>query len=246
MAGTLELTSLLGRKPGQISGGERQRVALGRALIRQPRALLLDEPLSNLDAQLRVQMRSEIARLHREVALTTLYVTHDQEEAMILGDRVAVLREGILQQVGPPLELYRRPANIFVAGFVGSPTMNLISAHRSKGAGRGRHESCWFSGDIECGPEFFANHQNITVGIRPHDIRIGEPEPVDAQVIVDAVTPRGCDVLIRASLIGKINDEQITLVLPGDCKISSQERANIYFPREKLHYFDSATGRRLN
>jgi multiple sugar transport system ATP-binding protein len=124
----LELEDLLGRKPRQLSGGQRQRVAMGRAIVRQPRAFLMDEPLSNLDAKLRVQMRAEIAKLQHSLGVTTIYVTHDQTEAMTLGSRVAVLRHGVLQQVAAPQELYRRPANLFVAGFIGSPAMNLVEA----------------------------------------------------------------------------------------------------------------------
>jgi multiple sugar transport system ATP-binding protein len=131
----LELEELLSRKPRQLSGGQRQRVAMGRAIVRQPRAFLMDEPLSNLDAKLRVQMRAEIARLQRSLGVTTIYVTHDQTEAMTLGSRVAVLRHGVLQQVASPQELYKRPANLFVAGFIGSPAMNLIEATLERGGG---------------------------------------------------------------------------------------------------------------
>jgi multiple sugar transport system ATP-binding protein len=127
-AGTLELTEHLDRKPGNLSGGQRQRVAMGRAIVREPAAFLMDEPLSNLDAKLRVQMRTEIAKLQQRLATTTIYVTHDQTEAMTLGDRVAVLRRGEVQQVGSPRELYNNPANLFVAGFIGSPAMNLLPA----------------------------------------------------------------------------------------------------------------------
>ncbi len=123
----------LQRKPRQLSGGQRQRVAMGRAIVRQPRAFLMDEPLSNLDAKLRVQMRAEIAQLQRSLATTTIYVTHDQTEAMTLGSRVAVMQHGVLQQVAPPQELYKRPANLFVAGFIGSPPMNLIDARLERG-----------------------------------------------------------------------------------------------------------------
>jgi multiple sugar transport system ATP-binding protein len=133
----LELEELLGRKPRQLSGGQRQRVAMGRAIVRQPQAFLMDEPLSNLDAKLRVQMRAEIARLQRSLGVTTIYVTHDQTEAMTLGSRVAVLRHGVLQQVASPQELYRRPANLFVAGFIGSPAMNLIEATLERGGDSG-------------------------------------------------------------------------------------------------------------
>ncbi|MGB7934284.1 MAG: ATP-binding cassette domain-containing protein, partial [Gammaproteobacteria bacterium] len=127
-AAILELGELLGRKPGSLSGGQRQRVAMGRAIVREPVAFLLDEPLSNLDARLRTQMRAEIARLQRRLGTTTIYVTHDQTEAMTLGDRVAVMREGVIQQTGSPRELYERPRNLFVAGFMGSPAMNVLPA----------------------------------------------------------------------------------------------------------------------
>src|SRR3954467_11539591 len=129
VARLLDLEPYLERKPGQLSGGQRQRVAMGRAIVREPSVFLMDEPLSNLDAKLRVQMRAEIAALQARLGTTTVYVTHDQSEAMTLGDRVAVLSEGLLQQVNPPRELYARPANIFVAGFIGSPAMNLCPAH---------------------------------------------------------------------------------------------------------------------
>ena len=135
-ARTLELEPLLGRKPRQLSGGQRQRVAMGRAIVRQPRAFLMDEPLSNLDAKLRVQMRGEIARLQRSLGVTTIYVTHDQTEAMTLGSRVAVMQHGVLQQVAPPQELYSRPANLFVAGFIGNPTMNFVPANISNGSAK--------------------------------------------------------------------------------------------------------------
>jgi multiple sugar transport system ATP-binding protein len=135
----LELEEFLERKPRQLSGGQRQRVAMGRAIVRQPRAFLMDEPLSNLDAKLRVQMRAEIAQLQRSLGTTTIYVTHDQTEAMTLGSRVAVMRQGVLQQIAPPQELYRQPDNLFVAGFIGSPPMNLIDARLERGAdGSGR------------------------------------------------------------------------------------------------------------
>ena len=123
----LELEKLLKNRPAQLSGGQRQRVAIGRAIVREPAAFLMDEPLSNLDAKLRVQMRTEITRIQKELGAATIYVTHDQIEAMTMGDRVAVLRDGILQQAGTPKDLYDRPANVFVAGFIGSPSMNLFS-----------------------------------------------------------------------------------------------------------------------
>src|SRR5919112_2211334 len=128
VADMLELTNLLDRKPKQLSGGQRQRVAMGRAIVREPQVFLMDEPLSNLDAKLRVQMRSEVARIQHELGVTTIYVTHDQTEAMTMGDRVAVMRKGVLQQVDTPQTLYEHPVNLFVAGFIGSPAMNLVEA----------------------------------------------------------------------------------------------------------------------
>jgi multiple sugar transport system ATP-binding protein len=165
VAATLELTPLLARKPRELSGGQRQRVALGRAIARSPQLFLLDEPLSNLDAQLRVQTRTELARLQRRLDATMLYVTHDQEEAMTLGDRVAVMRAGRIEQVGPPLEIYERPANVFVAGFVGSPAMNLVPR----------------DGHI--------------LGIRPQDVELVAAGQGDAQGRVDVVEALGRDLL---------------------------------------------------
>src|SRR5437870_6127027 len=135
IAGLLELEEQLGRKPRQLSGGQRQRVAMGRAIVREPQAFLMDEPLSNLDAKLRTQMRAEISLLHKELAVTTIYVTHDQVEAMTLGERVAVMRKGELQQVASPQELYDRPVNLFVAGFIGSPAMNFVEGEIEHGDG---------------------------------------------------------------------------------------------------------------
>src|SRR5438876_3052143 len=132
-ARVLDLTQHLDRKPANLSGGQRQRVAMGRAIVRDPQAFLMDEPLSNLDAKLRVQMRTEVSRLQKRLATTTVYVTHDQTEAMTLGDRVAVMRSGVLQQVGPPQDLYNDPANLFVAGFIGSPAMNFMPAKLEQG-----------------------------------------------------------------------------------------------------------------
>ncbi len=175
-AATLDLTEYLDRKPGQLSGGQRQRVAMGRAIVRQPAAFLMDEPLSNLDAKLRVQMRAEIAALQRDLGVTTIYVTHDQVEAMTMGDRVAVLKRGVLQQVDTPQNLYELPDNVFVAGFIGSPAMNLMTA-RLEGTERepavriGSHR-------LSIDPELWGSRpalqgrleQDVVVGIRPEDM----------------------------------------------------------------------------
>ncbi|MGO9079373.1 MAG: ABC transporter ATP-binding protein [Streptosporangiaceae bacterium] len=176
-ARTLELEPYLERKPRQLSGGQRQRVAMGRAIVRQPRAFLMDEPLSNLDAKLRVQMRAEIARLQRSLGVTTIYVTHDQTEAMTLGSRVAVLQHGVLQQVASPQELYKNPVNVFVAAFIGSPAMNLLPARLERGDGGlraafGRHA-------VTLPPQVTAGYpgldrylgREVTLGIRPEHLQ---------------------------------------------------------------------------
>ncbi len=174
-AGILDLTEQLDRKPGQLSGGQRQRVAMGRAIVRQPKAFLMDEPLSNLDAKLRVQMRAEIAGLQRDLGVTTIYVTHDQVEAMTMGDRVAVLKRGILQQVDTPQNLYDSPDNVFVAGFIGSPSMNLFSSRLDRNNGglvvRVGEQSLAVGTEASQRPalESFVG-RDVVVGVRPEDI----------------------------------------------------------------------------
>jgi multiple sugar transport system ATP-binding protein len=182
-ARTLELEPYLQRKPRQLSGGQRQRVAMGRAIVRQPRAFLMDEPLSNLDAKLRVQMRAEIARLQRSLEVTTIYVTHDQTEAMTLGSRVAVIQHGVLQQVAAPHELYQRPANLFVAGFIGSPAMNLLAARLERGeggeGGEGGPAAAFGPHRLPVPPQVMRDHpalagylgRDIVLGIRPESMQ---------------------------------------------------------------------------
>ncbi len=202
----LELEELLGRKPRQLSGGQRQRVAMGRAIVRQPRAFLMDEPLSNLDAKLRVQMRAEIAKLQRSLGVTTIYVTHDQTEAMTLGSRVAVLRHGVLQQVAAPQQLYQRPANLFVAGFIGSPAMNLIEASLERADG---------GPEVSFGPHrlrvpeaVLRTHsalsgylgRTVVLGIRPEHLE-------DAALVPDAAPESVLDVTVelREELGAEVN-----------------------------------------
>ena len=191
----LGLDELLGRRPGQLSGGQRQRVAMGRALVREPEVFLLDEPLSNLDAKLRVQMRSELKRLHARVGVTTIYVTHDQVEAITLGDRIAVLSDGVLQQAGAPQDVYDDPANLFVAGFIGSPPMNLLQAN----AGGGRVSV----GDVEL-DGVPAAEGPVIVGIRPEGLRPageGHEGPV-LELRVDVIEPLGDEILAHGSVAG--------------------------------------------
>ena len=182
----LDLTELLDRKPAQLSGGQRQRVAMGRAIVRHPKAFLMDEPLSNLDAKLRVQMRGEIARLQRRLGTTTVYVTHDQTEAMTLGDRVVVMRGGVVQQIGTPDELYERPANLFVAGFIGSPAMNFFPATLTPTG----LTSAVRRGDADpAGPRRARAHpkpENVIVGVRPEHLQ--DAALIDAYQRISALT----------------------------------------------------------
>ncbi|MFI1579893.1 ABC transporter ATP-binding protein [Embleya sp. NPDC020630] len=212
-ARTLGLAEHLGRKPRQLSGGQRQRVAMGRAIVREPQAFLMDEPLSNLDAKLRVQMRAQIARLTRELGVTTLYVTHDQTEAMTLGDRVAVMKKGVLQQVAPPQELYDHPVNLFVAGFIGSPAMNLLTGELTRdkagdfavGVGSQRLS---VPAEVLAARPALAGYagRSLIVGIRPedlHDAALEGAEPAPGAVLraeADLVEAMGSEVLVHVSV----------------------------------------------
>ena len=221
VAKLLGLSEYLERKPAQLSGGQRQRVAMGRAIVRVPSVFLMDEPLSNLDAKLRVQMRADIAALQADFGVTTVYVTHDQAEAMTLGHRVAVLHEGKLQQVGPPRELYERPGNLFVAGFIGSPAMNLLPAE-AVGVGT--------NGKV--------------VGFRPEHLDIaGDGEGISARV--EVVEDIGADVYVFCS--ADVKGEQTRLVARTDVRNAPQqgERVSLRPRAEEAHLFDSDTGERL-
>src|SRR5919109_4158313 len=208
----LGLTEHLAQKPKALSGGQRQRVAVGRTLVREPDVFLFDEPLSNLDAKLRVQMRSDLKRLQRRVGVTTIYVTHDQIEAITLGDRIAVLSDGVLQQLGPPQDVYDRPANVFVAGFIGSPPMNLFRGHVSHGRVAVGH--------VEL-PEVTAADGDVLVGIRPEGLRpVGTAHdgPV-VDVDVEVIEPLGEDVLVHGSIEARAAETRVdgedTTLLPG-------------------------------
>ena len=210
MATLLGLTDLLQRKPGQLSGGQRQRVAMGRALVREPQVFLLDEPLSNLDAKLRVQMRAELKKLHHRLGITTIYVTHDQVEAMTLGDRIAVLSAGRLQQIGAPQEVYDHPANVFVAGFIGSPPMNLLSGSV--------HDGQVSAGDLVFARSGVAD-ADVVVGIRPEGLRpVGPDDPGPGfELHVDVVEPLGDEVMVHGTVSARdagvqIEPEEATLL----------------------------------
>jgi multiple sugar transport system ATP-binding protein len=194
VANSLGLEELLDRKPAALSGGQRQRVAMGRAIAREPKVFLMDEPLSNLDAKLRVLMRAEIARLHARLGVTTVYVTHDQVEAMTLGQRVAVFRDGELQQCAAPKELYEHPANLFVAAFIGSPSMNLVTAEASNGQLRFADITI----PLEPGHPLYGRTGNVALGMRPSDLRRAGPNHAHRlTVTVDAVEDLGSEVVIH-------------------------------------------------
>ncbi|SDJ04654.1 carbohydrate ABC transporter ATP-binding protein, CUT1 family [Actinokineospora alba] len=227
VAEVLELTEHLDRKPRNLSGGQRQRVAMGRAMVRSPQVFLMDEPLSNLDAKLRVQMRAQIARMQRDLGVTTVYVTHDQTEAMTLGDRVAVMKRGVLQQVGPPQELYDRPVNLFVAGFIGSPGMNLLVA-RLHVDGDGQHWVTLNSDALRL-PDSVLHERpalanfvgrDVVLGVRPEDMEdatlVDHVEGSLLHSVADLVEAMGSDVLVHYPVDAQPADTVDTRALAED------------------------------
>jgi len=234
----LELGALLQRKPRQLSGGQRQRVAMGRAIVRDPQVFLFDEPLSNLDAKLRVQMRIEIRRLHQSIRTTSIYVTHDQVEAMTLADRLIVMNAGHAEQVGAPLEVYERPASVFVAGFIGAPAMNLL---RARVAG-GRAMAGAAALPLPLAPGLDEGRE-ITWGVRPEHVELAPGAAgADAEVVVDLVEALGADTLVHARLA---DGGALTLRLPGTTRVREGDRLPLRLPAAALHAFDAASGRRI-
>jgi multiple sugar transport system ATP-binding protein len=232
VAKLLDLEPYLDRKPRNLSGGQRQRVAMGRAIVRRPRVYLMDEPLSNLDAKLRVQTRAELVELQRRLAVTTVYVTHDQVEAMTMGHRVAVLRDGELQQVDAPSTLYHEPANLFVAGFIGSPAMNLlpVSVDRSIKVG---------GGEIRIGAAF--SGERATIGFRPETVTIGEDGPIPARIRL--VEDLGSEVFVH--LVIDHEGEERRIVAKVDPPFAGKAEANVRLTlRGSIHLFDTTEARR--
>jgi len=229
----LGLAELLGRKPKDLSGGERQRVAMGRAIVRRPQVFLMDEPLSNLDAMLRVQTRNQIAELQRRLGITTVYVTHDQVEAMTMGDRVAVLRDGVLQQCAPPRELYRAPANVFVAGFIGSPAMNLFTVPVVDGAVSLGGYSLPVPRDVASGAA------ELVIGVRPEHLTLGD-EGIDFDV--DLVEELGADTYLYGAIHG--SGEPVTVRVAADSSVRRGDRVRLRPDPEHVHFF-GADGVRL-
>ncbi len=245
VAALLGIEDLLSRRPSQLSGGQRQRVALGRALLRQPRAFLMDEPLSNLDAALRVQMRVELKRLHERFGITTVYVTHDQVEAMTMGDRIAIMSGGRLQQADTPEAIYERPANLFVAGFVGSPTMNLLPGEITSADGRPALSFLQTTAPPE--GELAAaitalGRRDVVVGIRPEDLRLASDAPPSystrLQGIVDVVEPLGSETYVVLTIAG----QTVTARFPPRVSVSSGDAVDVALTPGHLHVFDAHTG----
>jgi multiple sugar transport system ATP-binding protein len=250
-AGMLDLTEQLRRKPGNLSGGQRQRVAMGRAIVRSPKAFLMDEPLSNLDAGLRVQMRAEIVRIQRSLGVTTLYVTHDQTEAMTLGDRIAVMRAGVLHQVGTPDEIYRRPVDLFVAGFIGAPAMNLIPASVEGDALKLPVAEIPIDGALRQALNGHRKGSRIVVGIRPEDIGESAPGGDRGHAItapVDVVEKTGSDVFAHLALgheAAVVERTEIVARLAAETAVREGATAQVWLDTAKMHLFDAETGARL-
>jgi ABC-type sugar transport system ATPase subunit len=238
-AGVLKIEALLEHRPRQLSGGEQQRVALGRAIVRQPAVFLFDEPLSNLDAKLRVQMRREIARLHRTLGATMIYVTHDQAEAMTLGDRIVVMRDGKVQQVDTPLAVYRAPRNTFVAGFVGSPPMNLLEGEIVSGGGThfrgaGGALTIALSSAVRPGP--------VILGVRPEDVHPDAAPGAELRLRVDLVEPLGQELLVYASAGG----QDLTVRLPPSAAAQAGQEIALGVDPARLHFFDARSRERIS
>ncbi len=237
----LDLEQYLTRKPKALSGGQRQRVAMGRAIVRQPQVFLMDEPLSNLDAKLRVQTRTQIASLQRRLGVTTVYVTHDQTEALTMGDRIAVLKDGLLQQVGTPRDLYETPKNVFVAGFIGSPAMNLFTADLAEGGVR--------FGDlvvpVEADTIGKAHGSEVTIGVRPEDIQVAPADGRGLKVVVDLVEELGADGYLYGHV--DINGKRTDLVarVDGRRHPNAGETVVLAPVPGHVHVFDLESGERL-
>ncbi|WP_155815831.1 ABC transporter ATP-binding protein [Rhodothermus marinus] len=243
-ARVLELEHLLDRRPHQLSGGQRQRVAVGRAIVREPRVFLFDEPLSNLDARLRVEMRAELARLHRELGRTMLYVTHDQVEAMTLGQRIVVLNQGRVQQIGTPLDVYHRPANRFVAGFIGSPPMNFIEGRVE------RLDELRFVGEggrvqiplVEAEWPHARPGQRVTLGVRPEHVTLAASDEATMQGQVETVEVLGA----VAHLYVRVGQTTVVAQVDAAARPEPEQTVHLHIDPARIHLFDAETGRALS
>jgi len=244
----LDITELLRRKPKALSGGQRQRVAIGRAIVRNPKAFLMDEPLSNLDAKLRNQMRTEIIKLRERIKTTFIYVTHDQTEAMTLGDRIVIMKDGFVQQIGTPREVFHHPANLFVAGFIGAPQMNLYAAELCKET----NYCVLFAGKKLLLPdekqerlrELNAMPQQVTIGIRPEHLTITEDES-DFSGVIDVIEMMGANLHLHLSF----GEKAVVIVVPdcddGSCRYQRGDVIHFALSLNRIHLFDIKTERNL-
>jgi multiple sugar transport system ATP-binding protein len=239
----LGIEDYLKRKPRQLSGGQRQRVALGRAIVRHPEVFLFDEPLSNLDAKLRVQMRVELKKLHNRLGTTAIYVTHDQVEAMTLGDRVVVMKDGVVQQVGEPLELYNAPANRFVAGFIGSPAMNFAGVRlgASNGTLRAGNEGMQIEVPAPIAQRLGRQGDGeVTMGIRPEDLRIAsasDPAGLCFDALVEVVEKLGSEILLDV----QVGSRMMVAAVEPNVRAKPGDRLRLALNPDRLHFFDSVT-----
>jgi len=245
VADLLVIKHLLEKKPNQLSGGEQQRAALGRAIVRQPNALLMDEPLTSLDAPLRAQMRTELKRIRRETQMTAIYVTHDQAEAMGLADMIAIMSDGRLMQYSPPMDVYSRPENSFVAGFVGNPPTNILNAKLSLDGSGGvvkiDQASIRIDGPIATALRDQAGDgAEILVGIRPEDIDVSTSKrsEADLEIVVESVEPLGSSIVVTSLVDGKI----FRLVLPPDKTVDAGHHLWLEWQRDKMHFFEKKSG----
>jgi multiple sugar transport system ATP-binding protein len=242
-ADILDIGQLLMRKPRQLSGGQRQRVALGRAIVRHPRVFLFDEPLSNLDAKLRVQMRVELKKLHLRLGTTAIYVTHDQVEAMTLGDRVVVMKDGVVQQVGEPLELYNQPANRFVAGFIGSPAMNFaaVTVTEANGSLIAENSSLRIKLPDETARRLQGQAgREITLGVRPEDLVVAGDSDADRpcfDAVIEVVEQLGSEILLDM----RVGDSPMVASVEPTVPVKVRDKLRFAIRPSKLHVFDTKT-----
>jgi multiple sugar transport system ATP-binding protein len=245
VAGLLQIETLLNRLPKQLSGGQRQRVALGRAIARNPQVFLMDEPLSNLDAKLRAETRSQIVKLQRQLGITTIYVTHDQTEAMTMGDRIAIMSEGKIQQVAAPLELYNRPANRFVAEFIGSPPMNFIPVEFHAPLLITHTNFRFTLPDVWGSALQNYDGQTLMLGIRPEHLSLGVPATKNLPVKVDLVENLGNDTFLAVKIsdpdLQNVDGQTLQVRVPPDRFIKINDQLWLSFVPDKLHFFDPKT-----
>ncbi|QIO21052.1 ABC transporter ATP-binding protein [Haloarcula sp. JP-L23] len=249
VASMMGISDLLDRKPGQLSGGQQQRVALGRAIVRDPEVFLMDEPLSNLDAKLRAEMRTELQQLQEQLGVTTVYVTHDQTEAMTMADRIAVMNDGRLQQVGPPLELYHAPENLFVAEFIGEPSMNFLSGRREGSSFVTDRIEYPFSETIA---DAVGDAEDVILGVRPEDVEIlaeddGSDPAREFEMTATVVEPMGNENVVHLEFPGETTGtEDLVAITEGMREIEENESVTVHLPEETIHVFDTATGEALH